>query len=139
MGLYFDHDHPTMPGWFKGMEVIIQECGLWPEKGHLTQCESFRCKNGHTNCCCQCLLFCQPDFMTQKSHLEEFVTLDGHICNFDPKYHCELNFIEQYWGAAKFHYHNTTHITNIIKMEKNMLACLNDVPLVQIIWYGTYC
>jgi hypothetical protein len=22
---YFDHDHPTMPGWFKGMEVIIRE------------------------------------------------------------------------------------------------------------------
>ena len=21
--LYFDHDHPTMPGWFKGMEIII--------------------------------------------------------------------------------------------------------------------
>ena len=21
--LYFDHDHPTMPSWFKGMEVII--------------------------------------------------------------------------------------------------------------------
>jgi hypothetical protein len=94
--LYFDHDHPTMPGWFKGMEVIIRERGLWPDGGLLAQCESFRCKNGHTNCCCRRLLFCQPDFMTQKSHLEEFVTSRRHICDFYPKYHCELNFIEQY-------------------------------------------
>jgi hypothetical protein len=28
--LYFDDDHPTMPGWFKGMEQIIKEHGLWP-------------------------------------------------------------------------------------------------------------
>ena len=92
--LYFDHDHPTMPSWFKGMEVIIWERGPWPEKGHLAQCESFRCKNGCIDCCCWHLFFCQPDFMTQKSRLEEFVTLCWHICDFYPKYHCELNFIE---------------------------------------------
>ncbi|KAF8263205.1 hypothetical protein EI94DRAFT_1807644 [Lactarius quietus] len=32
---YFPDDHPTMPGWFKGMEHIIQERGLWPESGLL--------------------------------------------------------------------------------------------------------
>ena len=134
--LYFEHDHPTMPGWFKGMEVIIRERGFWPEEGLSAQCESFRCKNSHTNCCCWHLLFCQPDFMTQKICLEEFVTLRGHICDFYPKYHCELNFIEQYWGAIKFHYCNTTHTTNIVEMEKNMLICLDDVPLIQMIQYG---
>ena len=76
--------------------------------------------------------------MTQKSRLEEFVTSRGHICDFYPKYHCELNFIEQYWGAAKFRYHNTMRTTNIIEMEKNMLACLDDVPLVHIIRFGAY-
>ena len=62
------------------------------------------CVPGKTDCCCHCLLFTQPDFIAQKSHLEEFITSHGHICDFYPKYHCELNFIEQYWGAANFHY-----------------------------------
>ena len=36
--LYFPDNHPTMPGWFKGMETIIRERGLWPEKGLNAQC-----------------------------------------------------------------------------------------------------
>jgi len=94
--LYYPHDHPTMAGWFKGMEEIIKECGLWSTNGLLAQCEGFKCQPGHTNCCCRQVLFTQPDFISQKSQLEEFVTSWGHICDFYPKYHCELNFIEQY-------------------------------------------
>src|SRR5713101_4816825 len=73
-----------------------------------------------------------PDFTTQQSQLEEFVTSQGHICDFYPKYHCELNFIEQYWGASKYHYWTTAQTTNIAEMEKNVLTSLDDVPLLQI-------
>ena len=38
---YFPDDHPTMPGWFKGMENIIREQGMWPENGLNAQCEGF--------------------------------------------------------------------------------------------------
>jgi hypothetical protein len=63
------------------------------------------------------------------------VTSHGHICDFYPKYHCELNFIEQYWGAAKLWYRTSMHTSNVVEMEKNMLACLDDVPLLQMRWF----
>ena len=121
-----------MPGWFKGMEEIIQEHLLLPDSGLLSQHKGSKCVQEKTDCCCCHLLFTQPDFIAQKSKLEEFITSQGHICNFYPKYHCKLNFIEQYWGAAKLCYHNTLNTSNIIEMEMNMLACLGDIPLLQI-------
>ena len=130
--LYFPDDHLTMPGWFKGMETIIREHGLWPEKGLNAQCESFKCIAGKKDCCCRWLLFTQPDFMHQKSHLEELIKSRGHICDFYPKYHCELNFIEQYWGAAKLIYRSTSKTTDMKEMERNVRECLDDVPHVQI-------
>ena len=133
---YFPEDHSTMPGWFKGMELIICECDLWPlqpsSKPLLAQCEGFKCEAGRTDCCCCRILFCQPDFTAQKSHLEEFITARGHICDFYPKFHCELNFIEQYWGAVKFRYRSSPKTADLEAMEHNVLACLDDIPLLQI-------
>ena len=98
-------EHAQFSGYFKGMEQIICEQGLWPASGTLlAQCEGFKCEAGQTNCCCCRLLFNQPDFVNQKSQLEELINLHGHICDFYPKYHCKLNFVEQYWGAVKFRY-----------------------------------
>jgi hypothetical protein len=79
---YFADDHPTMPGWFKGMEIIIRERGLWPEKGLNAQCEGSKCVVRKTDFCCRWLLFTQSDFVNQKSHLEEYITSWGHICDF---------------------------------------------------------
>lgn len=128
---YFDDDHPEMPGYFKGMEQIIRERGLWKDKLK-AQCENFKCIEGSTDCCCRRLLFMQPDFVGQKSRLQEFIESRHHICDFYPKYHCELNFIEQYWGAAKWRYRNSPKTLNIDEMEKNVVASLDDVPLLQI-------
>ena len=129
---YFSEDHPTKPGWFKGMENIIRERGLWPETGLNGQCEGFKCEAGKKNCCCHRLLFTQPDFENQKSHLEELITSRGHICDFYPKYHCELNFIEQYWGAAKLIYRTSPKTKVMKEMEENVKNSLDDVPVVQI-------
>lgn len=129
---YFPDDHPDYPGYFKGMEQIIRERGLWPDRGLNAQCEGFKCEAGRTDCCCRRLLFNQLDFQTQKSALQELVECRGHICDFYPKYHCELNFIEQYWGASKYRYRNLPRSPNIQEMEKKIIECLDSVPLEQI-------
>lgn len=43
----------------------------------------------------------QPDFLEQKSMLEEAIIKAGHIFERYPKFYCECNFIERYWGYVK--------------------------------------
>ena len=131
---YFPEDHPTMPGWFKGMEIIIRERGLWPKDGPglPAQCPDFKCLADRTDCCCRHVLFNQPDFSCQKSNLQEFIESRGHLCDFYPKYHCELNYIEQYWGAAKRQYCSAARSSTIKDMETLVKESLDGVPLLQI-------
>jgi hypothetical protein len=127
-----DKNEPAMRGWFKGMERILQERGLLPETGLPAECPKFKCPKDQTYCCCRRLLFNQPDFISQKSQLEELIENRGHICDFYPKYHCELNFIEQYWGAAKLRFRVAGRAPTMSELEKTVTACLDDVPIEQI-------
>jgi hypothetical protein len=128
---YFLDDHPTMPEWFKGMEQIIRERGLWPETGLLANCPG-KCPPDRGNCCCRSVLFHQPDFVSQKSQLQEFVERRGHLCDFYPKYHCEMNFIEQYWGAAKLRFRTAGRGKTLDEMKKKVVDCLDDIKVDQI-------
>ena len=121
-----------MPGWFKGMEAIICEHRLWPEPGLAAQCRDFHCPPGCTDCCCWQPPFAQPDFEGQRSQLQELIEDQSHICDFYPKYHCELNFIEQYWGAAKFQYRAAARPTTTAGMERIVKESLDAVPVLQI-------
>ena len=38
-----------------------------------------------------------------ETEIEQEVTARGHRVLFYPKFHCELNFIEYFWGAAKLY------------------------------------
>ena len=67
--LYISEDHPTMPGWFKGMEQIIKECGPWPEDGLHAECSGSKSPADKDACCCRKLLFNQLDFVFQMSWL----------------------------------------------------------------------
>jgi hypothetical protein len=116
---YFPDDDPHHPGWFKGMEQIIHERGLWPEDGLSAEQ-------------CRTLLFTQPDFVAQKPLLQEHIESRGHLCDYYPKYHCELNFIEQYWGAAKLRFRVAGRGRTLEEMERKMIGCLDDIPLDQI-------
>jgi hypothetical protein len=73
--LYFPPDHPRA-GIFKGMAIILKERGY------------------------RRMLYNKPDFVGVESLLETHCKSRGYGVIFLPKFHCELNFIEQCWGYA---------------------------------------
>ena len=64
-----------------------------------------RCKDGckaeATTCCAEKIMSLQEDFRAQRSLIVETIEAAGHKCIFYPKFHCELNYIEYFWGAVK--------------------------------------
>src|SRR5947209_5345460 len=105
--MVFPIDHPVakLREQPKGIKQVLGERNLWPAKGvHLT-CK--QCSGKHeddpqrVNCCARRIMSLQPDFSEQRSLLEEAVIEAGHILERYPKFHCECNFIERYWGFVK--------------------------------------
>ena len=84
-----------------------------------------------TNCCARKLLSIQPDFKNQKSKIEIAIKERGHKCIFYPKYHCELNYIEMYWGAAKRFTREHCNYT-WVGLQKTVPEALDSVPLIMI-------
>jgi hypothetical protein len=98
--MIFTHNHPTNPNQPKGIKAVLEERGLWVPRLCL-ECKKPKCEVGATSCCARRLLGQQPDFQEQKSLVQEVIEATGHLCIFLPKFHCELNFIEFFWGAVK--------------------------------------
>ena len=118
--LYFPPDDPkiSLRGHFKGTRQILSERGKWfPMDADAARD----------------ILFNEPDFVNQKSALEELFISRGHICDFYPKFHCELNFIEQYWGASKRRYRVTAATQGTAEMQTNVIAALNAVTPLEIL------
>ena len=128
--LYFPPGHKK-EGLFKGMEVILKERGLISESRLKAQCNSkFDCPDkGQTNCCCRRVLYNQPDFVEVESLLETYCKSRGVTVIFLPKFHCELNFIEQCWGYAKRIYRHYPPSSKEADLEQNLLAALESVPV----------
>jgi hypothetical protein len=82
-------------------------------------------------------LFNQPDFIGVRSILELACESRGFELIFLPKFHCELNPIEQCWGFAKRIYRLNPESSREDQLEKNVLAALQAIPLVSMRRFAT--
>ena len=127
--LYFPEGHERA-GVFKGMAVILKERGFGDMSKVRAECKNFKCIPGATNCCCRRILFNQPDFANVPSLLEITCNARGFKVIFLPKFHCELNFIEQCWGYAKRLYRLNPESSREDVLQRNALEALQTIPLV---------
>lgn len=97
--MIFPDNHPTNPNEAKGMKQVLKERGLFRERLR-GKCKDY-CHPDNAHCCMKKILENQPDFMEQRSLVQEVIEEAGHMCLFLPKFHCELNFIEFFWGSVK--------------------------------------
>lgn len=58
-------------------------------------------QTARSGCCMRKVLAGQADFRAEKPLLQIIIERAGHKCYFLPKFHCELNPIEMYWGWVK--------------------------------------
>ncbi|KAJ2923502.1 hypothetical protein H1R20_g13591, partial [Candolleomyces eurysporus] len=129
--LYFPPEDGVGMGTFKGMERILAERGI-ETKGLKAECKEFKCAPPQQDCCMRQVLYNEPDFQNVESNLEILAKSLGVQVIFLPKYHCELNFIEQCWGYAKRLYRLNPESSREDVLEKNTLEAVDGVPLVSM-------
>ncbi|KAF8226685.1 hypothetical protein L208DRAFT_1300624, partial [Tricholoma matsutake] len=123
---------------FKGMAAILTERGYDVSKKKAQCGKSFAdCPVGIKDCCCQHILFNEPDFVEEESLLETCCRYRGYPVHFFPKFHCETSFIEQCWGNAKQRYCLLPLTSKEEDLEWNVIACLDDIPLISMRRYVT--
>lgn len=109
----------------KGLDSILKERGLWNPALRADEARK--------------LIQQQPDFQAQKEWLEESVTKHHYLLiDYYPKFHCEFNFIELYWGAAK-RYSRSNCNYSFAGLQRVVPLALNSVPLSLIRSYARKC
>ncbi|TFK20849.1 hypothetical protein FA15DRAFT_682357 [Coprinopsis marcescibilis] len=123
-------------GDFKGMAKILEERGFADACKLRVECPGFNCVDISigAQCCCRRILFNQPDFTNVKSKLETACDSRGVPVLFLPKFHCELNPIEQVWGYAKRLYRLCPESSREDTLEKNSLESLNSLDGPTAAW-----
>ncbi|CAJ0639170.1 5464_t:CDS:2, partial [Entrophospora sp. SA101] len=74
-------------------------------------------------------------FASQHSLIQEIIGEHGHKVILFPRFHCELNFIECFWGAVKNYTRDDCNYT-FKGLEKTVPEALNSVSLEQICKYA---
>lgn len=127
--MVFPPSHPKFPNEPKGINQVLAERGLY-QKDLRGKC-SGKCESQSKACCNKRILELQPDFQEQQSMVQEVIEAAGHLCIFLPKFHCELNFIEFFWGAVKRYLRDHCDYT-FDTLKENMSKALDSVQLSTI-------
>ena len=122
----FPADHAEYSNQPKGIKEILTEHGLY--QGNLRGKCSSKCDPDKTDCCNKRILEHQPDFQQQKSLVQEVIEAAGHLCIFLLKFHCELNFIEFFWGVVKRYLRENCNYT-FDTLKENMPKAMESVKL----------
>jgi hypothetical protein len=126
--IIFPPNHPKHPNDPKSIKAVLTEHSLfWAN--HWGKCQ--KCELGSTDCCNKWILELQPDFQQQKSLVQEVIEAAGHLCIFLSKFHCELNFIEFFWGQIKKYLHDNCDYT-FETLKENIPKALASVWLSTI-------
>ncbi|KIM74804.1 hypothetical protein PILCRDRAFT_99093 [Piloderma croceum F 1598] len=122
--LYYRDGH-DLTRVFKGMGQILQEWGYVGALKIRAECLKFHCEKGAVQCCCQQMLYNEPDFVT------------GFCAILFPKFHYKLNFIEKWWGYSKWIYCQCPVSSKEADLECNVLTSLKLIPLKCICQFST--
>jgi len=94
------------------------------------QCKD-SCDLHKTACCVKQILDLQPNFKAQHSLFQEVIEAAGHLCIVLPKFHCELNFIEFFWGTIKKYLHDNCDYT-FTTLKENLPKAMASIQLSTI-------
>jgi hypothetical protein len=85
------------------------------------------------------MLATQPDFLETNTMLHQAITDAGHLFSLYPKYHCETNWIERYWRAAKRITRKECDYSYKALRDNLDKASSPDTALVEICRYYSRC
>ena len=140
--------NPKLRGQPQGIRQVLLERGLWQDhrkdgSKFLLSCpkgkKQFGCDpalNGE--CCATTILQSKKDFKEQKGMLQELVESTGDSAIFYPKFHCELNFIERFWYAAKYYTRENCGYT-LDDLRKTIPPAFQSVPVATINRHYLHC
>lgn len=141
-----DYEVENLRGLPKGIKQVLLERGLWSDVKEDGSRFVYRCPikdqkstcSPKGGCCAVSTLALEPDFQSQKGSLQEEIEALGHRVIFYPKFHCELNFIERVWCAAK-HFARVNCTYNFNDLRKTVPKAMASVPPESIQRYSDKC